>query len=205
MALRSFGGGLYAVRAGSEEDDRRASQRLGLCDLSGLRKFGLQGPDAHRWLADEGLDVPGDVFASCSLPGGGVVVRMGTNEFFLEENISSSAFPALAARIDSFEGRRLRVEHQEATFLLTGRCCLDVLAQTCAIDFRAVAPQKVIFTRVAGVNCGVHPESLGDLPAYRLWVDASYAEYLWETLAEICESLDGGAIGANCIYPELPA
>jgi len=201
--FHNFGGGSYAVRAASEEDDQRSRELLGLCDLSGLHKLGLKGPDAETWLASKGLDVPSDVFASRSLPDGGVVVRLGSAEFFLEDNIGNTTLPEFTARMDSYKGKLVRVEHQEATFLLTGRRSLEALAQTCGIDFREVTPHKVVFTRVAGVSCGVYRETIREAPAYRLWVDPSYAVYLWETLAEICQSLDGGEIGAGCIYPEL--
>ena len=203
IEFRQFGGGSYALRAGSEEDDLRTLELLGLCDLSGLHKLGLKGPDAERWLNSKGLDVPSDVFASRSLRAGGVIVRLGPDEFFLEGNISNTTLLALSARIDSHKGKLVRVEHQEATFLLTGRRSLEVLAQTCGINFHEVTPHDVVFTRVADVSCGVYPETLREVPAYRLWVDPSYAVYLWETLAEICLGLDGGEIGVGCIYSEL--
>ena len=102
------------------------------------------------------------------------------------------------------KGRLARVEHEEATLLLTGRRSLEVLSQTCGINFREALPDKVVFTRVAGVSCGVFTEAIREVPVYRIWVDPSYALYLWETLVEICHSLDGGEIGAGCIYSELP-
>ena len=203
--FRSFGGGWHAVRCGTNEYEQRALQCLGLCDLSGLQKIGLKGPDAQTWLTSKGLDVPGKTFASCPLAAGGVIVRLGADEFFLEDAMTSAQLPALAARIDSHKGRLCRVERQEATLLLIGRRCTEALAQTCGIDFRESEPGRAIFTRVAGVSCGVLPETIDELPAYRLWLDPSFAVYLWETLAEICGSLEGGPIGAGCLYPELLA
>lgn len=203
IEFRKFGGGAYGVRVGTAEEDLRTLEMLGLCDLSGLHKLGVKGPEAEMWLTSVGLDVPGDVFASDPLPDGGVIVRLGSDEFFLEDNISNSTLSAFAARIDAHQGRLFRVEHQEATFLLTGRRAWEALAQTCGVNFADVKPRHVAFTRVAGVGCGVYPDTLRDVPTYRLWVEPSYAVYLWETLAEICRSLDGGEIGAGCIYSEL--
>ncbi|MBC8351472.1 MAG: hypothetical protein H8E66_05765 [Planctomycetes bacterium] len=201
--FRDVGGSSYAVHTDSEEDDLRTLERLGLCDLSGLHKLGVKGPDSETWLTSKGLDVPSDVFASCSLPNGGTIVRLGAGEFFLEDDINNTTLLALADRLDTHKGKLVRVEHQEATFLLTGRRSLEALAQTCGINFREVTSRKVVFTRVAGVSCGIHPETFREVPAYRLWVDPSYAVYVWETVAEICQSLDGGEIGAGCIYFEL--
>lgn len=201
--FRDFGGGSYAIRNGSEAAELRTLELLGLCDLSGMYKLGLKGADAQPWLSSKGFDVPNEVFAAGPLPAGGVIVRLGAGEFFLEDNIANTDLPALAGRIDSHKGKLVRVEHQEATFLLTGCRAGEALAQTCGINFRDATPGNVFLTRVAGVSCGVYPETLGELPAFRLWVDPSYAVYLWQTLAEICRSLDGGQIGTGCIYAEL--
>ncbi len=201
--FRDFAGGTYAVRFRSDNEERRTLEVLGLGDVSGLQKLGLKGPAAETWLASSGLDVPADIFATRQLPEGGMIARFGAREFFLEDGIANLSLPALAAKIDSHESGLYRVEHQEATFVLTGHRALEVLAQTCGINFVEALPDKVIFTRVSGVSCGILPERLREIPAYRLWVDPSYAVYLWETLAEICASLGGAVFGAGCIYSEL--
>lgn len=201
--FRDFGGGSYVVRLRAEQDEQQSLESLGLCDLSGLQKLGLKGPDARAVLEREGLDVPGEIFESRPLPDGGVIVRIGVGEFFLEDNIANSNLPTLLDRIDAHDGQLYRVEHQEATFLLVGHRVVEVLAQTCGINFAETMPSKVVFTRVAGVSCGILPETIRDTPAYRLWIDPSYAVYVWETLSRICEGLDGSVIGAGCIYSEL--
>ncbi len=87
--------------------------------------------------------------------------------------------------------------------MLAGSRSTEVFAQTCGINFGEMPQRHVIFTRVAGVSCTVFPDSIRDIEAYRIWVDFSYAEYLWETLVEISESLGGSVIGAGCVFPEL--
>jgi sarcosine oxidase, subunit gamma len=203
--FRDFAGGSYAVRFRSPDDERQALETLGLCDVSGLQKLGVKGPTAAAWLNRIGLDVPGDIFATRPLPGGGLIARFGSREFFLEDGIANASLPALAESINAHEGGLYRVEHQEATFVLTGSRASELLSQTCAVNFHEAPVGKVIFTRVAGASCGILPQRLGDLRAYRLWIDPSYAVYLWETLAEICASLGGHVIGAGCIYSELLA
>jgi sarcosine oxidase subunit gamma len=193
----------FAVRIQDEDTERVAMGLLGLCDLSGLRKLGLKGRDAENWLTGEGIDVPQSVFESRPLGPNGLIIRLGTDEFFLEDGIGNSTVSMLADRVDSHDGQVFRVEHQEATFLLTGSRSLEVLSQTCGINFGEVVPRQVILTRVAGVSCGVFADAVRNIPVYRFWVDPSYAVYLWETLAEICESLSGKVIGARCVYPEL--
>ena len=200
---RSIDGIDIAVRIQDDETEQDAMKSLGVCDLSGLRKLGVKGRDAERWLEGEGIDVPHTVFESRPISEGGIVVRFGTDEFFLEDEIGNATVSALTEQVDSHGGQVFRVEHQEVTFLLTGSRSLEVLAQTCGINFSVMAPRQAVFTRVAGVSCGVFPDSVGEIPTYRIWVDPSFAVYLWEVLVEICESLDGSVIGAACIYPEL--
>jgi sarcosine oxidase subunit gamma len=75
--------------------------------------------------------------------------------------------------------------------VLSGSNTLSVFAQTCAIDFRVATPQRVIFTRVAGVNCGILPQQSGAGVSYRLWCDCTYATYLREILSGIVVELGG--------------
>ncbi len=194
-----------AIRYQTDVAERAAMNSLGLCDVSGLTKFGVKGPESDDWLAGQGIDVPSGIYASRSLKGAGLIVRFATDEFFLESGIDGGFVAELSSQLDLQPAHVFRVEHQEATFLLTGSCATDVLAQTCGINFGEMAQRQVIFTRVAGVSCAVFPDSTQEIATFRFWVDFSYAEYLWETLVEIIESLDGKIIGAGCLFPELLA
>src|SRR5205823_8437684 len=95
------------------------------------------------------------------------------------------------------------VEREDATFLLTGTRAPEVLAQMCSIDFRTAPRRRLVLTRAAGINCGILPEALGEVPLFRFWVDSGYAVSCWETLIEIAEELDGKVIGAASCFPEL--
>src|SRR5207253_7043243 len=90
--------------------------------------------------------------------------------------------------------RVYRVERQDATFLLAGSRAVKMLAQLCSIDFRSVPPDRLILTRAGGVNCGVLPGVLGEVPLFRLWVDPTYEVSFWETLVPICEELGGRVV-----------
>ncbi|MCH7729641.1 MAG: aminomethyl transferase family protein [Planctomycetes bacterium] len=192
-----------AFRLQEQETERAAMKTLGLCDLSALAKLGVKGPDAHGWLQDQQVDVPDGIYESRRLADGGVIVRLAPDEFLLEGGITNESLPALRGQMDSPHGQVVHIVREEATFLLIGARSLEVLAQTCGINFHEAGPRCLILTRVAGVSCGVFPDPIKEISAYRLWVDPSYAVYLWETLVEICESLGGHPIGAGCIFPEL--
>ena len=79
------------------------------------------------------------------------------------------------------------------------------MAQTCGLDLREPVASRVVLTRVAGVSTIVLPERIRDEAGFRLWVDPSYAHYLWHQLVKISESLGGRVVGAGRFFPELLA
>jgi glycine cleavage system aminomethyltransferase T len=199
----SLGGAPVVLNFQSREVEQAALGTLGLCDLSGLAKLGIKGNDAERWLAEQGIQTPGTIYRSERLPDGGIVIRVAGDEFMLESGLTNQTVPQLAGRPATTTGRVDAVPRQDATFLLVGSKAIDVLAQTSGINFRKEEDQRLILTRLAGTSCGVFPEQIDQVQAYRLWVDPSYAVYLWETLAQICDDLGGVVVGAGCLFPEL--
>ncbi|QDT29639.1 hypothetical protein Enr10x_49940 [Gimesia panareensis] len=187
------------LRFQDEAAEESQMQRLGLCDFSGLSKLGLKGVEAGDWLRAQGVDVPDSTYETRRLSDGGWIGCLGKNEFLLESSLSNEVVPELNRRLRPESNRLLRVERQDASFLLTGNLALGVLSQTCGVNFAEASPGRLILTRVAGVSCVVLPDFLGETPTYRLWFDCSYAVYLWETLLEICAESGGDAIGAGVI------
>lgn len=203
----------------SSSSDVDALRSLALCDLSVLSKVGVKGPAAETLLSQMDIDVPGSVYDCKRLTDGGLIARLGSDEFMLESGASGQVVGGVSFDIagSSAEGGAYRVDRQEATFLLIGSLAIDVLSQTCGIDFRRAARNKIVFTRVAGVSCGVVPELLHghellnghELPngyellkgreGYRIWVDHSYAVYLWETLCQICKDLEGKVVDTSIL------
>ena len=184
-------------------NDVGALQSLALCDLSALPKIGIKGADAENFVADQGIDVPRAIYESRQLADGGLIVRLAMDEFILESGIAGGTVSEVSANLDAADGKVFRVERQEATFLLIGCRAIDVLAQSCGINFHETTARRLVLTRVAGVNAGVFPETIASQPAFRIWVDYTYALYLWEALVQICEDLDGKLVDAGCIFPEL--
>jgi sarcosine oxidase, subunit gamma len=162
-----------------------------LSDISGLKKLGLKGPGVAAWLASRRIDLPADIFRATRTSDGGWTVRLGTAEFMLEASSSDDQMSHLEASLESLPLGVYRVPHEEATFLLAGGRTGLVFAQTCGIDFRKAVPGLVIYSRVAGVSCGILPTADEHGLSYRIWLDPSYADYLWETLAGVVRELDG--------------
>lgn len=191
-----------ALHFGSPEDESAALRVLALCDLSFLPRLGIKGAAAAEWLRQQQIDVPAETYHTLPLADGGWIVRLGTGDFLLEGGVANDVLPRLSAALDSAAGV-YRVERHDATFLLAGARATGVLAQVCSIDFQEAAPRRLLLTRAAGVNCGILPDSLGEVSLYRLGVDCTYAVYFWETLAEIAAEGGGRIVGAACLYPEL--
>ena len=190
-----------AVRIGPHDEERAGL--AGLCDASCLRKFGLKGSDAGAWLAEQGMTVPAEIYATASLADGGIIARLGTEEFLLEGGITDDSQPAIEAVPIPAERNLFRVERQDATFVLCGMRANAVFAQTCGLDIEKLDVGRVVLTRVAGVNCGILPEVIAGRRCYRMWIEPSYAASLWESLAEICEELGGGPIGIQALFPNI--
>jgi sarcosine oxidase subunit gamma len=196
-------GAPLALRLGPVQEETAAAAVLALCDLSALPKVGVKGPGAEGFLRGQGIDVPAATYETGRLDDGGLLVRLGASDFFVESGLSGSVVPRLSAALGTPAPGVYRVERQDATLLLCGTRALEVLPQVCSIDFRAAPPRRLILTRAAGVNCGVLPETANGVPVFRFWVDPSYAVSFWEMLAEIVADLGGRVVGAGCIYPEL--
>src|SRR6266540_5891044 len=77
-----------ALRFGPDEDERAALPILGLCDVSALRKLGIRGPGAGTWLGERGVELPPAVYDTLPLAHGGLVVRLGTSDFLLEDGLA---------------------------------------------------------------------------------------------------------------------
>lgn len=185
----------------SVEEARLAA--VALCDVSALPKLCVKDPAAADWLRGNGIDVPGEVYAGTTLADGGLTVRTGGSEFFLESGLSATSVPELADRLGASAAGCCRVERQDATLLVRGPRSAELFAQTCGVELPAAPARRLIYTRVAGVNCGIWPEEIAPRPAFRLWCDASLAESLWESLEEIAVELGGGAVGAAAMFPQF--
>ena len=88
-----------------------------------------------------------------------------------------------------------------AGILLAGARSHELLAQTCNVNFAQVDPAQgaVVMTQMIGVGVIVIRTHLRKLPCYRIWCDPTFAQYFWETLAEIATELGGGVIGTQTL------
>jgi len=166
--------------------------RLTIHRLSPQPKLGVRGPRAETWLRDQGIEPPSRLFSARRAETGDWILRYGAQEFFIAPDGASTGVASLRAALPSAP-QVYETPREETTLILEGADCHALFAQTCAIDFSTVARGIALFTRIAGVSCAVLPDAACDGPRFIIWVDPSYADYLWETLAEIAADLGGEA------------
>jgi len=179
-----------ALRFAETQAESNRLTDLGLADLSALRRVGIKGPAAEVWLGDHGCPAPSMVYEWQRLDDGGLVIRNDTQEFLIEGDRAVE----LAEKHGFGADGAYRVERQDCSLLITGNRALEVFAQTCGVNVAEMG-DAFFKTRIALTSCSVLRDDVGTIPAWRLWFDPSYAEYLWSALLEIITELGGGPVG----------
>jgi len=192
-----------AMHFGAPEQEQQFLQTLALCDHSFTPQFSFKGPAAADWLAQQGLTVPSTIFAAQRLEHDDLLFRVGADEFLLQCGLHDELAERLRGPLDSELPGCHRLVRQDATFLVSGSQAVQVLAQTCGVDFQQSPQQKLVFTRVAGVSCSVLPDTHKDCPTFQITVDPSWSLALWESLVTIVEDLGGTVVGLGSLYPTL--
>ena len=193
---------------GDPEAEAAIAPVLALADRGTLPRIGLKGPDTVEWARAHGIPVPDRIYGWTRSAGGGLSVRVGSGELFLEGPHVAAAEEGLAGAASATACWPVRRE--DAALLLCGARAKEVLAQACSYDFRG-ATGRFLMTRVALVSCSILVEGglvegglveggpvEGDAdgaPVYHLWAAASYGPYLWDELLAIVRDCGGGPVG----------
>ena len=183
------------------DEERLTAGQLALCDLSGLPLLEAKGPGAANWLVARDLPVPAAIYEGTSTGEEGWITRTGSEEFLLR-GAPGSELSELAGSTPA--GEVLITRRQDAIFLVAGSRIGELMAQTCGLDYDSLPHERTHLSRVAGVSCGLVKDQLRGMPVCWLWLDSSYALYLWEQLAQIIGDLEGKIVGVSCFYPEIP-
>ena len=182
-------------------DDATKLEAMALADLSFLPRFGLKGPAAGQWLESQNVALPANANSWASLPGAGVIARLGRSEFFLEDGAAADTISPIRTALGAGAPGVYPVIRQDAGFALAGNRVNELLAQTCNVNFEGFGHGErfAVMTQMIGISVLAIRTDHEQMPCYRLWCDPSFAPYFWETLAEIAGELGGGVIGVDSL------
>lgn len=182
--------------------DARPSS-ITLADASCLPRMGVKGARAESWLVSQGVQPSAGANTWTRTADGTLVARLARSEFFLEGRADGGSIARLRAALKPASGVT-PVLRQDAALVLFGPRVNELLVQVCNIDFRAHATdaRDLVMTSMVGVSVLVLWEPFKGLPRYRIWCDHSFAPYLWETLMQIAQEMEGGAAGLQQLLPE---
>ena len=192
-----------ALNIGDPEREAALKERLAICDVSALSRFGVKGPNAPEWLGSHGIDVPEAANSWSRLPDGqGLVLRLGRSEFLVEDGPRGGVVDNLGGSLNSGSRGLYPVMRQDAAFLLTGERSGEVMLQVCGIDFDSVdyGARPVFSTRVAVTSAVVVPLVEEGVRSFRLWCSYPYGAYLWGELNAIVGEYGGGVVGLSAVY-----
>jgi heterotetrameric sarcosine oxidase gamma subunit len=156
-----------------------------LVQLTDLVSIGLKGPGLSDFAARIGLQIPSNLYEVSSTGENGLLSRVGGEEITID---CPEGDPLMVKIEESFTesiAGLYRIEQQQAIFELRGNKAVRVLAQTCGVDPTVQPTNRIFFTRIAGVSCGIIVLERQAGRVYRIRVDYTLAPYLWDTLAEI--------------------
>jgi len=186
-----------------------AASKLGLADLSPLRRVGFKGAGAADWLAGQGLAVPA-INRALRQSDGALVVRMGANDIMIVSDLNQRMQTPQRllqawsdAGVPPREPRGFPMLRQEGFcwFALTGMRAAETMAKLCGVDMRPVkfADGEVAQTSVARLSAVVVRNDLRDVLAYHLYADSASAEYWWECLLDAAREFDGKPVGLDAL------
>lgn len=134
-----------------------------------------------------GLDLPSRPGTAAA--GGVTALWLGPTEWLLVGGVDQDA--GLSGRLqDSLAGRHAAVTDVSdnwTVIALSGLKALDVLAKGCPLDLhpRAFPPGSVAQSMIAQADVILHrTDDAGGAPRLRLYVRRSFAQYLWDWLAD---------------------
>ena len=187
-----------AVEFASAAVEESRKKSLGVADVSCLSRYGVKGPNATQWLLERGIAIPTTPNSWTLCEQKTLVLRLGSSEFLIEDQLGGTACARLAAdtaRVASV----YKVPRADAAFIVSGSEVLNLFSELCSLDLRekSLAAKDLIMTQVAGISATVIRQTLNGEPVYRIWCDGTYGPYMWEVLTEIASELGGGAVGLS--------
>lgn len=181
-----------------------------LADVSHLPRLGLKGRGAAEWLAERGLGTPArhNSWTAIADSPWSVLVRLGSNEYLLEQEGSARALQDVAQALCSGVPGIYPVLREDSEFVVGGSAVDSLLAEVCSINFGADDPsdQTAYLTTMTGASVLIIAQPEGRQRRYRIWCDPSFGAYLWITLKQLIADHSGAILGLEQLphAPQLP-
>ncbi|MGB4811388.1 MAG: sarcosine oxidase subunit gamma [Methylophilaceae bacterium] len=187
-----------AVEFANASVEEARKKILGVADVSCLARYGVKGSNATKWLLEHEIAIPTNPNAWTLCEQKTLVLRLGSTEFLIEDQLGGSACQRLtndSARVENV----YKVPRADAAFIVSGSEALNLLTELCSLDLRekSLTAKDLVMTQVAGISAIVIRQTLNGEPVYRIWCDGTYGPYMWEVLLEIANELGGGPVGMS--------
>jgi sarcosine oxidase, subunit gamma len=169
----------------------------------GAARLGLKGPRAAEWLGAQGAGVPEGPNhwrrAPLGTAQGVMVARLGSTEFFLEDEEGGVALATVAAALDVGHSGVYPVLREDFAFQLSGEGVHDALAQVCNVNFAALdlGARPLVMTLMLGVAVLAVPEGAHEARRYRFWCDPTFGPFLSEALGTVVVECGGTIRGVT--------
>ena len=161
----------------------------GLLERTGTSKVGLKGPGVSAWLADRQLPWPANIYDVARDDAASIVVRIASNEVIAESPAGTGWVQQIEDALADRPQGVYRTEQQTTTLTLSGDLATAAWAQTCGVNLVDEPDDRIVYTRAAGITCGIIPESRDGQRAYRIWVDYGFSPDFVHSFAEILASI----------------
>lgn len=201
--------GAIAADFGAAEAEKALIRRLGLIDLTPLPRLGFKGAGIPEWLQGRGVGLPQTPNSALIDKSYGLVARLGHSEILMiaSRPAHGDSYESLALAWNDgdvekpAQGNILLRAHSHACFALSGEYADKVFAKLCAVDLcpTSFMNGSVALTSVARVAAIIIRSDCNTILSFRLLVDGSYAEYLWDCLTDAMTEYDGGLVGAGAL------
>jgi sarcosine oxidase subunit gamma len=168
-------------------------------------RLGLKGPRAAEWLDAQEIELPMSpntwtyARATAARADAMLVARLGSSEFFLEDDAGATRLARLGPHLDRPPPGVYPFLREDAEFSLAGDAVHEVLAQVCNVNFAAlpVDARPVIMTLMIGVSVLIVPQAAVHGRLYRIWCDPTFGFYLGESLAKVVVDCGGSCTGVS--------
>jgi sarcosine oxidase subunit gamma len=177
-------------------DEAPAKAGLVLGERAFLGKLNLRGDGA-----DEGFLGAVETALGFALPvdpntaegqGGAVALWLGPDEWLIvtPQGHEAAAAAALAAALAEIHASVVDVSDQRVVITLAGAMARSVLDKGTSLDLEppAFGPIRCAQTRLARAHVIIHQRD--DRPAFDLYVDATFADYLWRWIESAAAEFD---------------